>query len=138
LAVPLAAAEVQVAEAGVVEGADEEAAAPVAAAADRLDAPTVDLDVRVVVSVPLPGVGGADRVHDKLLQDLGERPAPDAEEGQGGAVHAHVVVLPEGAGRLELAVLAAAPVGPVGLAPEGPFPLAGLLEEHAPGDRRVV
>src|SRR5687767_130702 len=93
----------QVAEAGVVACVDPGAAAPVATAADGLHLLSVDRHVGVVVAVPLPGARRTDRVHDRLTQDVRQRPAPATQEGERQAVDSYVVVLPEGAGRMQRA-----------------------------------
>src|SRR5262249_19620696 len=80
--------------------------------------------------------------------DLGERPAEPAQQREGEAVHADVVVLPVFAGLTQrarrallgarLAAEVAVPVDQVGLVPERALPLRGVVAQLAPRDPGVV
>src|SRR5207249_11522658 len=72
-----------------------------------------------------------------------------AQESEAQPVDPHVVVFPERAGRLQVAMRSFFPgartaadtavaVDQIGLAPELAFPFGGLLQEVMPGDRIVV
>ena len=110
----------------------------------------VDIDPRILVSVPLPVGGCSDRIHHPFFQDFRKRPLPDPEQGEGQPVYADVVILPEGARGLHVAGLAlkgafsrlgveiAVMVDPVGLAPQGALPFAGLLQQLRPCDGLVL
>src|SRR5215470_5170517 len=128
---------------------DANAAAPMRAARHRLHAAALDLDIRVSVAVPLPIGRGADRLHHKLAKHLGQGPPPNSQQGKAQPVDAHVVVLPERAGRLQVAMRsffartrtaadAAVAVDQVGLAPQLTFPFGGLLQQVVPSDRSVA
>src|SRR5437868_3076345 len=111
LSAPAAAALHHEADPRLVARMDEDAAAPMAAARDRFDRPTIDLDRRVAVAAPAPLGRGAERRHERLAEDLRERAPEKAQQGEAEAVDAHVVIFPERAGRLErpgLALAAAA------------------------------
>ena len=73
LAVPLTGPVDQQAKAGMVVGIDVDSAAPMGATGNRLHPLAVNIDESVVVSMPRPGVGSADRIHDTRLQNLGQR-----------------------------------------------------------------
>jgi len=144
-AVPLAAVQGEEAEAGHVLGGDNHAASVVAATGGRLDHHAIERDPGVVVAIPAPGAGGADWVHEVVAEDLLEGATPDLKDRVGEQVDADVVVLPGGAGfgvlaldvLLEGDVLGRA-ICPVWLAPQRPFPVAGLAQEVVPGDAAVV
>ncbi len=145
---PEAAVQRQLADAGLVLGMDEHPAAPVAAAGDRLHAHAVHVDKRVVVAVPLPVGGGADRGHDPFGEHLRQRAAEHTQQCEAEPVHPDVVVFPVGARRLQRPQIAlpAAPLGgqvaaavdDVGLAEQRALPFRGLLQQVPPGDRAVV
>ena len=141
---PLPVAQEEIAEARHVARRDEHAAAPVAAAGHRLDAPAVEIDPRVLVAVPAPRARRADRLHDLLAQKLRQRPPQHLQRGEREHVDARIVVLVARAG---LAQLAIRPVGwrltlrairPVGLAPDRALPVARLAQQVLPRDLRVV
>jgi hypothetical protein len=67
------------------------------------------------------------------------------ERGEGEHVHANVVVLVRAPRLVALALLVLGeryvtrwPVGPVGLGPQRPFPVAGLPQQVVPRDLAVV
>lgn len=133
----------------MVAGADEEAAAPMAAAGDRLHALPVDLDPGGLVALPAPALRGADRVHDALAQNLGQRPAEAAQQRIAERIHPDIIVFVEAAGLAQFAALAlAAVVGAdadlaemidlVGLAEDLALPFAVHVEQMPPGDLRIV
>ena len=108
-----------------------------------------DVDFGIVVGVPSPRVGRPDRVHDLRPEHVGQRSAPDVQGRQRQRVHAHVVVFPEGPGRVQgsrfaLAARAvpaidrAVVIHRVGNPEQRPRPLAGLLQQMAPGHGAVV
>src|ERR1700731_3986100 len=128
---------------------DEDAASPMAAARDGLHPPSVDLDPGVAVARPLPIGRGTDRVHDQLAEHLGQRAAPNPQQSQAQAVDPDVVVFPEPARPMEVAVSplwrctrpagrGAVAVDKIGLVPQHTLPFRGLLQEVMPGDRVVV
>jgi hypothetical protein len=140
---PAAAPQRQVAEPRLVPGADPHPPAPVAASAHRLHARAVQLHPRVLVAVPAPGPRGADRVHDRLPQHLGQGPTPDVEGGEREHVDPDVVVLVHGARLVALAdhvlrEVAFRAIGPVRLAPQRPLPVARLPQQVVPRDPGVV
>ena len=140
---PLPASQREVAEARHVVRIDEQSTAPVAAARHRLHGLSVHQDPRRFVPGPLPGGGGADRLHDVLAQHRRQRTAPDLQRGQRQHVHTHIVVLVHSA-RCDarpcapLGRCAGGPVGPIRLAPEGSLPIAHLPEHVLPGDAAIV
>ncbi len=149
---PSSAAAHQQADAGLVLHVHEHAAAPVAAAGDGLHPGAADVDEGVVIAVPRPAGGRADRVHDALGEHVGQRPPEPAQQCQAEPVDPHVVVFPVASGRLQHARLtlglsratvrlvgqAAVAVDHVGLAEQRAFPFAGLRQHVAPGDGSVV
>src|SRR5205807_1941914 len=72
------------------------------------------------------------------FQHLRERASPDVQERQRKRVDARVVVAPVLPRLFRPTLGTVEAVGPVGLAPERPFPAAGLIQELMPGDARVV
>src|SRR5207249_4611180 len=137
-AVPAPPPEHQVAEAGMVPSRGPEAAAPVPTAAHRLDPLAVDLHVGITIPVPHPGVRHADAIRNRLLEYLGQRPPEQAEQGKREPVDPDIVVLPDGPGLLELALVSQPAVSDVRLLPEGALPLADLPQMHVPGDPPVM
>ena len=146
----------QLTDAGLVASRDRDAAAPMGAARHRLHAPGLagdigQLDEAVVIAHPLPVGGRAQRLHDGLAKDLRQRPTEQMQQRQRQLVDAHIVVLPEAAGRLQRPGIAL-PAG--GRRPaEGhraiavdllwnteatAFPFTGLLQQLGPGDLGVV
>src|SRR5262249_26690232 len=117
----------------------EEAAAPVAATRHRLHALAVDFDIGIAVAVPLPTVGAADRRRDRLAEHLGQWPTEAPQQRKREAIDADVVVFPMGAGLLKrarrsllcarLVAEVAVTVDEIGLVPERPLPLRGVVEE---------
>ncbi len=93
----------------------------------------------------MPGGGRADRIHDRLLQHLRQRPFEHVQSRQREHVDAGVVVFVE---RSRLVHFALGPllgglsprraIRPIGLAPERPGPVARLAQQVVPGDGRVV
>ena len=120
------------------------AAAPVAAAADRLDVAAVDHHPGVLVAVPAPAIRGADGIHDPLAEHQRKRIAHHVERRQGKQVHPDIVVLVvrsrlvHGAVRVLEGVLAHRAVGPVRLVEQRALPVARLAEQVVPGDGVVV
>src|SRR3954453_489241 len=116
---------------------DEHPAAPMRAARHRLHPPSVDLDMGVAVAVPLPALRRADRVRYQLAEHLRQWPAPHAQQRQREAVDPDIVVFPERARFLQVAVRAlfaargtsadaAVAVDQVRLAPQLALPFRGL------------
>jgi len=145
LAGPLALAGEEQAHPGLVQGIDEYATAVMTAATNGLHLRTVQRKPGVVVAEPTPGGGGADGVHDALLQHLRQWLTPDLEQGVSQEVDPHVVVFKVGAGLVKLAVapvveagFAVGAVGPVVEAEEGARPVGSLEQQVLPGDLCVV
>src|SRR5688500_15311398 len=113
------------------------------AAADRLNYLAVDHNVRILVPIPSPGVRGTDLVHYVFFQHLRQRFAPNIQSGQSKSVDADVVVFVGGTRRSANTVkplvrVAVRPIGPVGLSPKRPFPIAGLAKQVFPCDLAVM
>jgi hypothetical protein len=133
-----------VAEARHVPRVDPYAAAPPRTAAHGGQPPAVDIHVAVVVRHPFPRVGRADDIHHFVAEHLGHGLLEGAQQRQPQTVDAHIVVLVERTGPLQLARFALAlPEGLLAhevvlLAEERAFPLGFLLQVHLPGDERVA
>src|SRR5471032_754886 len=69
-------------------------------ARNRLHAPPVEFDPRVVVPNPLPVFTGAKRLHDRLAKHLGQWPAEQMQQRERELVDADVVVFPVRSRRL--------------------------------------
>src|SRR5690606_13761127 len=100
-------------------------------------------DPRVLVAVPPPRGGGADRVHHILAQYLGQRSPPHVQRRERKHVHPRVVVLVRGSRSQTLARqpgrrLARWPVRPFRLFPERALPVAGLAQQMIPRDTTIV
>ena len=137
-------------EARVIARRHPEPPAPVRAARHRGQPAAVELDPRVAVRMPLPLRRGADRIHHRLPQHVGQRAPEPLQQREAQAVDADVVVLPQRAGRLQgawLALLGAAEVAlaevavvvdGVRLVPHRALPLAGLLQQMPPRDASIL
>ena len=93
----------------------------------------------------MPGGGGADRIHNRLPQDVRQRPFEDIKSRQREHVDAGVVVFVERARQVHFALgpllgslSSRRAIRPIGLAPERPRPIARLAQQVVPGDGRVV
>ena len=140
---PLAVAQGEIAEPAHVIGVDEHSAAPMSAAGDGLHGRAVEHDPGIFIAVPAPGVAGADRVHDVVLEHLRQRTPPYAQRRQRQRVDPHVVVFVDAARRVArpgepLRGIRLGPVCPVRLAPQGAFPVAHLPQHVIPRDRAIV
>src|ERR1700744_5406436 len=69
-AVPISPTQHQQADASLIFGVDQNAAAPMGAAGYAFDLPTVDIDAGGAVAGPGPVIGGTDRAHDAFGEDL--------------------------------------------------------------------
>src|SRR5262249_25134040 len=121
-AVPVAAVQGQEAEPAHIVCIYEHPAAPVATAAHGLYRLAVEDDPGIAITIPPPGIGGADRVHNICLQDLWQRLAPDAGRSQCQCVYADIVVFPDGSrgipgARLPFFRFTGGAVGPVWFSP---------------------
>src|SRR5258708_12888407 len=106
------------------------------AAADRLYGLAIQYDPGIAVTIPSPGIGGADGIHDIGLQHLGQGVTPYARGGEGQGIHPYIIILPDGAGGISLAVepffcFGSRPAGPVRLAPYTAFPVPAVTDTYS-------
>ena len=112
-----------------------------AAPGHRLHRLPVYHDIGILIAEPAPGIRGADLVHYILFQHLRHRPTPHIERRERERVNAYRCIcrpFRRSAATLAIPPVSGRPVRPVGLAPQRPFPVAGLTQQVVPGDVVVV
>src|ERR1700730_4745085 len=69
---PAALRQHQKANAGLVLGMNEDPTAPVATARNRDHWSSIDFHYGIAIAVPMPALGGTDRRHERVGEDLGQ------------------------------------------------------------------